>query len=476
MLRLRGQDASFLYGETRTQYAHTLKLAILEPDEKADFASRKERFASALHLMPMFRWRILSTPLGLHHPLAIEDPELDLDAHVHRAALATPGGPRELAEFVSEVARHALDRSRPLWEMWLVEGLDDGSTAAVIKIHHALADGTMTAQLLRGVTTVHAGDPLPTEDSPWQPEPIPSRARRLWLALRDLPSDLVRIWPHFLRAARSARRHMAERDPKQRATQLYEGPNTPLNQMLSGSRRYAYASLPLAHLKEVKSAHGVTFNDVFLAIVSGALRRYLEERGALPQEPLIASCPVDARADEAEARLNKISHFVVKLATDRPDPLERLASIASDASLSKEEFEATRGAHLLDFMDLLPPPLRTLLSRLPILQKRLGRRSTTNVIVSNVKGPTQQLYWGESGLADFFSVGPLTEGVAVNFTAYSYRDHFNVSLLTDPRMLPDPWHLLELAKLSLDELRSASRPTESGPDPESSPTRPSGTI
>ena len=210
---------------------------------------------------------------------------------------------------------------------------------------------------------------------------------------------------------------MAARDPKRRATGMYEGPNTPLNELLSGRRRYAYASLPLAQLKQVKSAHGVTFNDVFLATVAGALRRYLEERDALPTEPLTASCPVNTRPSDEEARLNQVSHFVVSLATDTLDPAERLASIHDDATLSKEEFDATRGAHLLDFMDLLPPPLRVIMSRVPLLQKRLGRSSTSNVVVSNVKGPTEALYWGGIELTDFFSVGPLTDGIGVNFTA-----------------------------------------------------------
>jgi WS/DGAT/MGAT family acyltransferase len=454
--RLTGQDASFLYGETRTQYAHTLKLAVLEPHPKDAFEARRQLFQSALHLMPMFRWRILPTPLGLHHPLAIEDPDLDLDEHVHRSALPSPGGPRELGAFVSEVASRPLDRSRPLWEMWLVEGLEGGRTAAVIKIHHTLADGSTTAALLRAVATRHAGAALPTETVPWEAEPVPSRGQRLWLALRELPSHLAGIWPGFLRAARAARRRMASRAPAPRATGMYEGPHTPFNELLSGSRRYAFRSLPLADLKQIKSDHDVTFNDVFLAVVSGALRAYLAERGELPPTPLTASCPVNTRAEGGRPLLNSLSHFCVKLATDTSDPSACLASIHADAVVSKADFEATRGAHLLDLMDLLPPPLRILTCRLPTLQKRLGKSSVANVIVSNVPGPKEALYWGDNRLSAFYSVGPLTEGVGINFTAYSYGDRFNVSVLTDPRMVPDPWHLLDLFDASLEDLRKAT--------------------
>ena len=453
MHRLTGQDASYLYGETRTQYAHTLKLVITEPYEGDSFEGRKQFLESALHLLPMLRWRIVPTPLGLHHPLAIDDPDLDLDDHVHRAALPSPGGPGELANFISEVVSRPLDRSRPLWEMWFVEGLEGGQTATVFKMHHALADGTTTARLLGQTATVHAGDPLPPERAPWQPERIPTRGRRLWLALRDLPSHLAEIWPNFLRAARAARRRLASRDPAQRATRMYEGPHTHFNELLSGSRRYAFAALPLATLKEVKSAHGATFNDVFLAIVSGALRSYLEERGVLPESTLTATCPVNTRAPDAPPVLNSVSTFCVKLATDVADPVERLASIHRDAALGKADFEATRGAQLLDLMDLLPPPLRILVSRIPMLQKRLGQVSISNVVVSNVAGPQEPLYIGNGQLSAFFSIGPLVEGMGINVTAYSYCDRFNVSVLTDPRMVSDPWHLVELLQSSLEELR-----------------------
>ncbi len=456
MRRLTGQDAGYLYGETRTQYAHTLKLIVTEPYDESSFEERKGYLEAALHVLPMLRWRVVPTPFGLHHPLAIEDPDFDLDDHVHRAALPSPGGQRELASFVSEVVGRPLDRSRPLWELWLVEGLERGQTATVLKMHHALADGATTARLLGQAATVRPGDPLPAEATPWQPERIPGWGPRVRLALADLPPHLARIWSDFLRAARATRRRLAAQDPVEQPTRLYDCPPTPFNRLISGSRRYAFTALPLEALKQVKTGAGVTFNDVFLAIVSGALRSYLGERGELPTSPLTATCPVNTRVPDAPPVLNSVSNFFVKLATDLADPLERLEAIHADAKLGKAHFEATRGAQLLDLLDLLPPPLRIFISGVPMLQKRLGRASASNVVASNVAGPREPLYAGSGEISAFFSVGPLIEGIGINFTAYSYCDRFNVSVLTDPRMVPDPWHIVELLQTSLADLQKAT--------------------
>jgi WS/DGAT/MGAT family acyltransferase len=453
MRRLTGQDAQFLYAETGTQYAHTLKLAIMETPRDVSFDELKRAAGGSLHLLPMFRWRMVWTPLGLHHPLAIEDPDFDLDEHVHRAALPRPGGDRELSDFVSEVVSRPLDITRPLWEMWLVEGLAEGRIAVVVKVHHALADGVTTAALLSQLLTDKPRGPRVPEKVPWKPEAIPNRRQRLWLALRDLIPHLRTIWPAFLRAARATRAKRAKISPGERATGMYEGPNTRLNALLSSGRRYAFATLPLADLKAVKEATHTTVNDVFLAMVSGATRRYLEKCGELPGETLTAGVAVSTHTPDGPPVLNAVSSICVTLFTDVVAPLQRLTAIHRDARRGKAEFEITRGAQLVDVMDLLPPPLRILVHKLPWAQKRLGGASMANVNVSNVRGPSERLYWGDNGLASFYSVGPVLEGAGVNFTAYSYVDQFNVSILTDSRMLPDPWYLLDLLKESLEELR-----------------------
>lgn len=454
MRRLTGLDAQFLYAETATQYTHTLKLAILEAPRAVSFDKLKLAAAHALQLIPMFRWRIVWTPLGLHHPLAVEDPDFDLDAHLHRVALPTPGGDRELAELISEIQSRGLDIRRPLWEAWLVEGLSHERFAVIVKVHHAIADGTTTARLLSQLMSEEPEVLAAPGKEPWRSEAIPNRLRCLRLALRDLLPHIRTIWPAFVRAYRTARARLGAVGPEERATHLYQGPNTRFNRLLGSRRAYAFATLPLADLKAVKEATGTTLNDVFLAMASGATRRYLEEYAELPGKPLTASVPVSTHTPDEPLVPNSFSHICVNLFTHVADPRQRLAAIHADAVRSKAEFEITRGAQLLDFMDLLPPPLRILLVRkLPRLQKRLGGASVANINVANVRGPSARLYWGDNRLASFFSVGPVVEGSGVNFTAYSYMDQFNVALLTDSRMVPDPWHLLHLLEESLEELR-----------------------
>jgi WS/DGAT/MGAT family acyltransferase len=447
-------DAMFLYNEVPTQHMHTVKLAILEPPDDYSFAAEKRAIAQRLHCVPPFRWLMVPTPFGLNHPLAIEDPHFDLDLHLHRAAVPAPGGRDELCQFISELASRPLDRTRPLWEMWLVEGLSGGRIACVMKVHHTLADGVATADMLNRFLTRSPGEAPPPDDPPWRPEPVPTRRARLWLALRDLVPFLWKTVPALVRAVRETRRRRAAHADLPHGARPYEAPATSFNGILSSHRSFTFSSLPLSQFRTVKDALGGTLNDVVLAVVSGALRRYLEERGELPEASLEASVPVSTRAPEESGTWgNRVAAMYVSLRTDVADAKERLAAVAEAARASKREFADAEGAHLADVLELLPPPLAKLLfSRTTTLMKRLGRPSMANVIVSNVPGPRDTLYSNRSTLESFFSIGPVLEGIGLNVTAWSYREQLNFSLLADRRMVSDLWHLNDLLASSLEEL------------------------
>ena len=461
MRRMSGLDAMFLYNETSTQHMHTLKVAILEPEDPATYAFERERrkLAEGLGRLPPFRWRVVPTPFHLNHPLWIEDPELDLDLHVKRAALPAPGGREELADFISEVASTPLSRDRPMWKLWLVEGLADGRVATVAKIHHSLADGHASAELLTRFAGTRPGE-IPESDGgagdPWRPEAVPSKGWLLWRGFVDLLAFLADGVPRYARAFAAARRRKAARlrEGAPRSPAPFSGPDTLFNSVLSSHRRFAYTTLGLPDAKLVRRAFGGTLNDVILAVASGALRRYLAERDQLPEQPLIAWIPMDTRAPEDEGGFGNHSAVMYQnLCTHIEDPVQRLLAIQECSAVSKRDFADTAGARQSDFFKFVPPVVSALLmSRVSTFLKKRGQPSQANLIISNVKGPTTHLFSDRTPLQALYSIGPVLEGVGLNLTAWSYRDQLNFSLLSDRKMLPDLWPLADGLRESLAEL------------------------
>jgi WS/DGAT/MGAT family acyltransferase len=467
MHRLSGMDAMFLYNEVPTQHMHTLKLAILDVPDDYSFEEAMREFASRVHSVPPLRQRVVPTPLGLNHPLMIEDPDFDPELHFHRAALPTPGGPRELCAFISEIASRPLDRTRPLWELWMVEGLAGGRVACVMKVHHALADGVATADMLMRFMTTEPEEALPPEDRPWQPEAVPSRRRALWLALRDLVPFLIAAVPALWRAAAEARRLRALHADRPHGAHGFEAPDTSFNGLLTSHRRFVSATIPFEEFERVKRALGGTVNDVVLAMVSGALRRYLLERDELPDSSLIATVPVSTRKPEQQGTFgNRVAAMYIRLRTEMEDPLARFQAIREESAASKSDFADAPGAQLSDFLELMPPFVaRLMFSRTTTLMKRLGRPSQANVIVSNVPGPRQELFENRFRLAAFYSIGPVLEGIGVNVTAWSYQGQLHLAVVTDRKMVPDPSVLIERLRDALAELiKLADERATSGSD------------
>src|SRR5437764_1989080 len=355
MERLTGIDAGFLYMETPTLHMHTLKISIVDPTTVPggySFARVGEVLGERLHLLPPFRRRLVEVPGGLHHPLWVEDPDFDLAHHLHRAEIAAPGGPHQLGELISDIASRQLDRSHPLWELWVVEGIEHGHIGFVAKIHHAAADGVAAAAMLANVLDAEAdpggrpqdeADPAdaggPPQDGadaapvappsrPWRPEPIPTGTERLVGALRDLLRNLATLPGLVRRTAAGLTAVVRRRRSGALSPPLpFSTPRTSFNRALTPNRWFAMASLPLEEVKAVRRAFGVTINDVVLALCAGALRRYLDERGELPERPLLAGVPVSTGTpDQPEGpRLagNRVSNLFTSLRTDIADPVER---------------------------------------------------------------------------------------------------------------------------------------------------------
>jgi len=467
-VRLSGQDAYFLYRETAGALMHTLKIAVCEAKDPP--LGREQLLASVekhLHLLPPLRRRLVPVPLGFHHPVWIEDPAFELGAHLRRVGLPAPGGARELDALVGEIASHALDRKRPLWELWVVDGLAGGRVAYVLKLHHAVADGVATAALISHSAT---RDPLadpPPPDRPWEPEPVPGAWRLLADALRDHARQLARLpglVRRSLRGAGAARRRRREAEALPPA--MWDAPKLRFNHALGPRRVYASTTLPLASVRRVKEALGASVNDVILALCAGALRRNLAARGELPDRPLNASVPVSADPSGAPLRLagNRVAYLLTALPTHVADPALRLHAVREVTAEAKLELELGGRELVLEWMEYLPPLPYTWLRR-TYARLRLSDSFPTpsNLVVSNVPGPRETLYWSGSKLVELYSIGPLSEGIGLNFTVWSYRDRLHVAALACREQMPDLPELVASLHAELTLLEAAATASGRGP-------------
>ncbi len=457
-------DAKFLYSETPTTHMHTIKVAV--SDVSADpsgfsYDNLTEILRQLLVRLPVFRRRIVSVPCGLDHPVWVEDPEFELRRHLSRMVLADPGSDHQLAGVVAAFASRPLLRDRPLWELLVVEGLTRERVAIVVKIHHAVADGTAAVALLRnavqGITGPVSVEPI---DDPWHPEPLPTRRQMLLMAAHDHVSrwkglpHLVRLSITQTRASEHRRRTFATRPP----IPLHHIPKTSFNTSITPERTFAMTTLPFGDLKAIRKAAGTTLNDVYLAVCGGALRRYLSDRGELPDRPLVASVPVSTDPDTARLSGNRVDNLYVSIGTDIADPLLRLEQIHDGMAASKEVRGLLGHEGLAQRADIVPPQIYHSIVRIWGRSHIADRvNPPLNVVLSNVVGPRETISFGSTKLEALYSVGPILEGIGLNITAWSYGDALGISVLGCPKSVPDPWPIIDALRESLDQLRTAIR-------------------
>jgi diacylglycerol O-acyltransferase len=459
---MSGLDAKFLYSETPTAHMHTIKVAVSDMrglDGGFSFDTMTEVLGQLLVRLPPFRRRIVPVPLGLGHPVWVEDPDFDLARHLGRVVLGPPGDDRALARAIGTFASTTLPRDRPLWAIQVVEGLRGGRVAVVVKLHHAVADGSAAVALLKNVveSATVAPHPDPAVD-PWAPEPLPTRGRLVTRALGEHATRIKGL-PHLVRSsvssARDSERTRRTFEPMP-PIPLHHIPRTSFNVSLDPARTFAMTRLPLDVMRDIRRATGTTINDVYLTVCGGALRAYLDERGELPARPLVASVPVSTDPDAARLSGNRVDNIYVAIGTDVADPAARLALIHDGVRASKE-VRSRLGHDLLEQRaDVVPPQLYQ-----PTV--RLWSRSHVanvlhpplNVILSNVAGPKEPIRIGPVTLEALYSVGPILEGIGLNITAWSYEDELGVSLIGCPSSMADPWVLADHLHRALDELARA---------------------
>jgi diacylglycerol O-acyltransferase len=447
MHRLSGQDASFLYTETPTVLMHTLKIQTFELSYKeSDYAALRERLLAALDVVPMLRQRVMFVPMNLHHPVLVDDPEFDVDSHIYRAALPEPGGMRELNAMVSQIMCHRLDRSRPMWELWVLTGLKGGKVAVVHKIHHCLADGAATVRYLSRIFEQQASFDYPIPDRPkWQPRPLPGSRRLILGAVQDHLINDMRKLPAFLVALWNVgkRLFVFHREVGSPSVERLANrpPRTRFNHALSARRSFTTRQLSLQTVKSVAHGLGGSLNDVILALSATAIREYLLAHGELPGEPLCTAIPVSADAPDSERESgNQTTYLPTCLWTNIADEGERFHAIQRATKLGKQELDLIGRTTFIQMMHFIPPLFslwKTNLKQRRRKPEKEGYRPMTNVIISNVRGPDTKISGNYGTLIDIYSIGPLIEGCALNITVWSYAGHLNFSLMGCKKAVPD---------------------------------------
>lgn len=498
MERLSGLDASFLYLETPTLHMHVAMSMVFDPTTVPggySFEKMRDHIAERVQATPVFRRTLVEVPLRLGHPVWIDDPSFDIAYHVRRAAVPSPGGLFELAEFTSEITSQQLDRSRPLWEIWIIEGLADGRIALVAKMHHATVDGMSGAALLSVLFDLEA-DPAPpvraeldhpgTHDAPGSAaaeidtlghapsvrkrtgDPVPSglelvttamaaRARLPLGIMRDLVSTGLKVLD--VRKVRSSAEVEAGRA---KAALPLSAPRTSFNASLTRRRRVSMAAIGLDDIKRLKNATGTTVNDVVLAVCTGALRDLLIEGDELPEKPLVAVVPVSVQPDGDQngamaKSSNQISSMFVQLPTQLHNPLARLQAIREGTKGAKDEHHALGADTLLNWAEYAAPNVFANAARV-YSRMRLAdfHRPVANLVISNVPGPDFPLYLAGAEMQSAFPLGPVIDGMGVNITVMSYRGVLYWGFIGCPDAMPKIWELARSIPRALDDLLQAA--------------------
>lgn len=498
MRQLTSLDAQFLAFETPRAFGHVGGLAVYDPSSApgGDLTGDDIRtlIAARIHMLPPFTQKLVNVPFGLDHPYWIEDPDFDLDFHVREIGLAPPGDDRQLADQVARIVSRPLDRARPLWEIYLIRGLQGGRDALLTKIHHSAVDGVSGNEILAILLDLHPeGREVPPPGRRQGPQQVPSDLSLLARGLLGLPRQALRA----ANAAPTALRHidalpgvsaipgvrLARRAGNRLATLLPgplgdddlletpvgRAPRTRFSAPISAHRRLAIGSLPLDTIKAIKNELDVTVNDVVVALCASMMRAWLDERDELPDDPLIAMVPVSVRTEAEMGDFgNRISAMFVPIPTDEPDARRRIERTHEVLRAAKERHEATPATLMQDASQFIPPAVMSSASRVTLGVLARSPMPALNLVISNVPGPREPLYCAGAELMAYYPVSTIVDGVGLNITVLSYRDHMDVGIIGDRDQLDDAWSMLDGLQRALEEFHGLLSPkaAKAAPAPE----------
>ncbi len=478
MRQLSALDAQFLNIESGGTVAHIAGLAILDasrtPNGRLTLDDLLGLVRRRLHRIEQFRWRLAEVPLGLDHPYWTEDPDFDLEFHVREIALPGPGDDEQLGEQLARLHQRPLDRRRPLWEMYLVQGLAGGRTAMYAKVHHALIDGVTAAQVVAALLDLEPSPPAGAvgeagEEDDWHPGPPPGQwgmlagaaARAAVHPLRTAGA-LLRAVPHLdalpvvgrlpgiglvAGTGRTAARTGVLPPPPS-----LSAPRTPFNGPVTAHRRVAFGSLPLEEIKTVRRALGISVNDVIMALCASALRQWLIDHDALPARPLVAAVPVSTRELEDGTHGNQISAMFTPVPTHLASPRERVAAVRNTMDTAKQRFVATPDQWLKQLTAVVPPAFGSLAAR-ALYRLAPAAMPPINLVISNVPGPQFPLYLCGAEVLGYFPISVISDvSGGLNITVFSYNGSVDVGIVACRDMVPDVWTIVGHLRAALDEL------------------------
>ena len=466
MLQLSDSTTLFVSTETSTGYQHTAGLMVLDAAESPDFCFEKfkafidERMSS----IPQFRWKLREVPFGLDLPYWVEDESYSIERHVHRIAVPAPGDMRALTELAAYLYSRRLDRSKPLWELWFIEGLEGNRYAMLQKLHHCMMDGE-GAQKIGEALCDFEPDPPP------RPIPVgllkattggaPTELEVYTRTVGNLLRTPLRSGRHVLSMLRPAIASFGRRERGNTSGQTAAAPALPCNGVIGTQRGFVCTSLPLADVKRLKNHFEVSINDVVLALTASSMRKYLLHLGLLPRDSMRANMAVSLRKESDEAASNAITTVNLALHTDCQDPVERLGAIHRETEAAKQTVRSGQSSPY-ELINSLPPFVVALLNQAltPALVLNMMK---CNFIVSNVKGSSRRIYLAGARTEAMYPMSLLANGMGLNFTCVSYVDNIDFGITYDPDLLPDAWRIADGLGEALQEyLRlSAGEPAQS---------------
>lgn len=484
MRQLTSLDAQFLAMENDRVQGHVSALGVYDSHtaagERLDAQLVGRVIGERLHLLPTFRWRLARVPFDLDYPYWVDDGTFDIEYHVRELALPSPGTERQLAEQVAHIIGRQLDRSRPLWEVHVIHGLEGGGVAVLTKMHHAAVDGVSGAEVMsillddatgRGPAPAIAAESFPSEMEMLgrgliglmsQPLRVLRAGPTALPHLDDVPT--IRHLPGVKAIARSSRlvkrALMAGGRTSLRGSDI-TAPRTRFQARVSPHRRVAFGSMSLAEVKTIKNTFGCTVNDVVLAVCTAGLRSWLDKQGELPAGPLAGFIPMSVRTPEQRGTFgNRVSVMLTGLPTDVADPVARLRKINDEMGAVKERHRALPASLLQDANHFIPPALFAQAARaISRLAGVSGLNQPANVMISNVPGPSTPLYLGGARQRAQFPVSGVLDGIGINITVMSYQDQLEFGIVVDRELADDPWEILDAMRSGLDELCAAVRAT-----------------
>jgi diacylglycerol O-acyltransferase len=455
--RLNGWDALWLYGETPNVHAHTVKVAVLDAADcegSFTFDVFRDALGRRLHLLQPLRYRLVDIPLKFHRPMWLENCDVDLDYHLRRVRVPSPGGRRELDGVIGQIASTSLDRCRPLWEIYFAEGMAGDRFAAIAKVHHALADGVASANLLARAMDGYAPDSA--EQVSDEVDTPPSRSVLLRGAVRDHIHQIGKL-PNVIRDTAKGvsrlRLRSCEHGEHPDLARAFNPPPTFINHVISPARTFASATLSLADVKATSKHFGVTINDLVLATAAGALRELLLRYDGRAARPIIASVPASISTSSDRISGNALGLLVVSLPVHIDDPLRRLELTSMSTCIAKEN-QALLGPELISrWVAYLPPAVALAFERMSL---RDAQNKLLNIGISNVPGPRQRGRIAGATVSEIYSVGPLPPGSGINITVWSYVEQLNISVIADDRTLKDTHEMTDAMMRAFAEIRGAA--------------------